>query len=344
MIEFGSDYHLCGENYICEGTFCNFLSNKRLYACGRHAFGALIQHNKWKRIWIPAYFCYEVINYIKTLHIEVKLYNDYPSNINLLSTIEQLPFSNNDVLLRVNYFGFDTSVVQLKLPIPIIEDHTLGLNSYWALNSTADWCVASLRKSLPIAMGGALWSPKGYTLPIQIEPTAELKKLVSKRYEAMQLKADYLNSKFHQKDYFRSLYIQTEQQIESLSISGIDSKTLQIIEQLDMQKWLNTKTKNWQIACSYLEKLLYVGGNVNITPFSIVITCDSEVDRDNLKQYLVQRNIYPAILWTMPETSDFYEARYFSKRMLSIHCDARYSEADIKYICNQIVNFYDSNL
>ena len=71
MIEFGSDYHLCGENYMKLNASCDFLQDKRLYACGRHAFGALIQHNDWKRIWIPAYFCYEVIEYIETLHIEV---------------------------------------------------------------------------------------------------------------------------------------------------------------------------------------------------------------------------------------------------------------------------------
>ena len=42
------------------------------------------------------------------------------------------------------------------------------------------------------------------------------------------------------------------------------------------------------------------------------------------------------------EFSDFSDACDFSNRMLSIHCDARYGEADIKYICGQIANFYDS--
>ena len=50
MIEFGSDYHLCGEDYMGLNASYNFLKDKRLYACGRHAFGALIQHNNWKEI------------------------------------------------------------------------------------------------------------------------------------------------------------------------------------------------------------------------------------------------------------------------------------------------------
>ena len=342
MIEFGSDYHLCGENYIRESS-CNFLDDKRLYACGRHAFAALILHNKWKRIWIPAYFCYEVIDYIKTLHIDVRLYNDFPRNDNSIETIEQLSFEDGDVLLRVNYFGFENPTIQLKLSVPIIEDHTLGLNSFWALNSTADWCIASLRKSLPIAMGGALWSPKGYTLPPLINVTNEFNSLVTDRYAAMQLKSLYLEDKFHHKDVFRSLYIQTEQQIETLDISGLDSKSLQIIERMDVEKWLSIKKRNWDVACECLKMYDLLSLDVE-EPFSIVIKCKSEEERDNLKMYLVGRNIYPAILWQMPDGDDFSEACDFSKRMLSIHCDARYSEDDIKYVCNQIVNFYDSNL
>lgn len=346
MIEFGSDYHLCGENYVGDSTLCNFLIDKRLYACGRHAFGDLIHYSKWRRIWIPAYFCYEVIDYIKTLSIEVKLYNDFPGNKNVISNINQLPFEDGDVLLRVNYFGLDRVECKLNISIPIIEDHTLGLNSEWMLNSSADWCIVSLRKSLPIAMGGVLWSPKNHSLPSSIEATAELNELVSKRYEAMKLKADYLNDKFHQKDLFRSLYIETEQQIEFLGLSGLDSKTLYILEQFDLQKWLNVKKTNWQVAFDLLGKynILYVGDGENRTPFSIVVKCNSQEERDSLKKHLVQRNIYPAILWAMPESLDFSEACDFSNKMLSIHCDARYGVNDIKYISEQIANFYDSNL
>ena len=346
MIEFGSDYHLCGEDYMQPRASYNFLKDKRLYACGRHAFAALIQHNDWKRIWIPAYFCYEVIEYIETLPIEVKLYNDFPGNKNIIFNINQLPFEVGDVLLRVNYFGLDRVESKLNIPIPIIEDHTLGLNSEWMLKSSADWCVASLRKSLPIAMGGVLWSPKNHSLPSSIESTAEFNELVSKRYEAMRLKADYLNDKFHQKDLYRSLYIETEQQIESLGLSGIDSKSLYILEHLDLKKWLNVKKTNWQVAFDLLGKydLLYVSDGKNKIPFSIVVKCNSEEERDSLKIYLVQRNIYPAILWVMPKMLDFSDACDFSNRMLSIHCDARYDADDIKYICEQIVNFYDSNL
>ena len=46
----------------------------------------------------------------------------------------------------------------------------------------------------------------------------------------------------------------------------------------------------------------------------------------------------------VPKDSYFVDAYDFSEKMLSIHCDARYNEDDIKYICEQIASFYDSNL
>ena len=112
------------------------------------------------------------------------------------------------------------------------------------------------------------------------------------------------------------------------------------------KEWLNVKKTNWQVAFDLLGKynILYVGDGENRTPFSIVLTCNSQEERDSLKKHLVQRNIYPAILWAIPESSDFSEACDFSNKMLSIHCDARYGVNDIKYISEQIANFYDSNL
>ena len=46
----------------------------------------------------------------------------------------------------------------------------------------------------------------------------------------------------------------------------------------------------------------------------------------------------------MPEDSEFGEAKDFSERMLSVHCDFRYSREDIKEMCNIINGFYDTDI
>lgn len=341
MIEFGSDYHLCGERHIGGNTLFDVFSDVRLYACGRHAFSVLIGQQDWKRIWIPAYFCYEVISHIEQLNIAVELYNDFPNNPNSKEIIESLPIREGDVLLRVNYFGIDLSAETLNIDIPIIEDHTLGLNSEWAKNSTADWCVASLRKSFPIALGGMLWSPKHHTLPQAIEVTNEVVELVNKRYEAMSLKKAYLNNQFHQKDVFRNIYIETEQQIEKIQLSGLDDRTIEIIAHLNLETWMSTKKENWKTAHSLLTShaIRHVE-NIEF-PFSIILKCKSNEEREELRKYLIQRCIYPTILWALPEESPFDVAKTYSNTMLSVHCDARYNLDNIEYICRQIIEFYD---
>ena len=341
MIEFGSDYHLCGEKHIGGNTLFDVFPNVRLYASGRHAFSALLGHHDWKRIWIPAYFCYEVITHIEQLHVTVKLYNDFPNNPNVKQTIESLPTQEGDVLLRVNYFGVNLNAETLDIDIPIIEDHTLGLNSEWAKHSTADWCVASLRKSLPIALGGMLWSPKRQTLPQPIEVTNEVVKLADKRYEAMSLKTAYLNNQFHQKDVFRNLYIETEQQIETLQVSGLDNRSIEIITHLNIETWMNIKIENWETAHRLLTTYAIRHIENANSPFSILLKCTSNEERELLRKHLIQRHIYPAILWTMPKDSPFDEAKVCADTMLSVHCDARYNSDNIVHISKQIIEFYD---
>ena len=67
----------------------------------------LIEQEGWKRIWIPAYFCYEVVDSIKKTGVEIAFYNDYPS-ANDESAIQRINFKEGDVLLRVNFLDCET--------------------------------------------------------------------------------------------------------------------------------------------------------------------------------------------------------------------------------------------
>ncbi|RHK13853.1 hypothetical protein DW080_03030 [Bacteroides caccae] len=75
------------------------------------------------------------------------------------------------------------------------------------------------------------------------------------------------------------------------------------------------------------------------SPFSIIILCDTKEERKSLRMHLIKNMIYPAILWQIPEKTEFNEALDISKRMLSIHCDARYSRNAIKVMCERILTF-----
>ena len=342
MKEFGSDFHLCAHDFCGPSEYFDVLGHTRLYACGRHAIDAIVKQEGWKRIWMPAYFCYEVIQHLIETGIEVSFYNDFPLSEEDDKIIRSLPFEMGDVLLRMNYFGLRKKRTNEGIPVSVIEDHTHGLITDWALKSDADWCIASLRKTLPVAAGGILWSSKGRRLPNKIQASVSCKKMAEIRYEAMRLKEKYLKASvsdidINLKEVFREKYIVSEAMIDNLSLSGIDAESKAITEALNIKQWTDLKfDKRFRV--------LGTERNDYWQPFSLVFLMESPFEREALRKYMIQHHIYPAILWRMPEDTPFVQAKDFSERMLSVHCDIRYNRNAIVELCEIINGFYGSRV
>lgn len=99
---------------------------------------------------MPEYFCYEIIDSIKKNDIEICFYNDNPLLDDDIE-ISKIKFEDGDVLFRMNFFGLREFRDNSELGISVIEDHSHDLIGDWPVNSNADWCIASLRKTLPIS-------------------------------------------------------------------------------------------------------------------------------------------------------------------------------------------------
>ena len=61
MKEFGSDFHALKTSEVYDNTIFSYYLNALFLADGRQAIELLIIHYKWKRIWVPEYFCWEII-------------------------------------------------------------------------------------------------------------------------------------------------------------------------------------------------------------------------------------------------------------------------------------------
>ncbi len=343
MIEFGSDYHRCDAAYQGQNNLGTILHTPQYYASGRMALIAIAQHEGWNRLWIPAYFCHEIIDTWRH-YINVCLYDDYPLEENDEDVVRGLPYAQGDALLRMNFFGLRSKRTNAGISVPVVEDHSHALCSNWALNSDADWCIASLRKSLPLAFGGVLWSPKGLDLPVAPTHNARCNQLAAERYQAMEMKAQYLLDEEGNKNLFRAKYIASEQGLDCItSVAAIDSESALILRELDIMQWNNQKKHNWQIACDRLQKLEIIGRRgQGLMPFSIILSMSDNESRNKIRTYLIEHAIFPATLWNIPEEVPYTRCKNFSKRMLSIHCDARYTEQDITKMC-EIINQYDAN-
>lgn len=339
--EIGSTFHACifaeVENSI------RYHKNSYYYGCGRYAINALIkQHLKkklWKRLFIPEYFCYEVIDSIRKTGIEIIFYSDYPlANDSLL--IENIKFLDGDVLLRMNYFGLRNFRDNSDIDAIVIEDHSHHLFSDWALNSNADWCIASLRKTLPIPDGGILWSPKKDISFIEKPFKESGHSLLSEdRCRAMMMKEVYLNSeKSVKKKDFLEIFHHTEKELGNANCPAISSVSEEIIKKIPSSILLK-KADNYisltrtlsQDKCSVLQ------GEDNDLPFSLVILLNSKNEREAIRKVLTKRNIYSSILWEIRNTKASDDVKMFSDRMLSLPIDFRYSQKDMLWM-SKIIN------
>lgn len=335
MKEYGSDFHYI-DTYKGKGNCLqDFCPRANYYADGRQALIALYRSQGWQRLWVPEYFCYDVISSLKEAGLNIIFYADYPGYDGDSQTLEAIQkngyFNPTDAILRVNYFGSRAYRSPEKLSVAaVVEDHTHDLIGGWAMNSHADWCIASLRKTLPIPEGGILWSPVGLKLPAQPEKLDENERVAATRWEAMKLKARYLAGEDVEKASFRAGYVDTEPFFDTVPVCALDEGSKEYLRSFDIQDWYKRKRENWEILRDIKKEGVRVLGleNYGCYPFSLVLVFDFQTDRDRVRKALIEHQIYPAILWNVPAPTEG-EIFKFSRGMISIHCDARYTREDI---------------
>lgn len=335
MKEFGSDFHYIDTCNSGRAHLTNVFNGATLLADGRQCIVVLVRQYDWKRIWMPDYFCYEVIDTIKEqTGVKVMFYEDNPLHE---GQVENLPFKEGDVLLRMNFFGLRDKRSNKNITCQVIEDHTHDPFGHWALYSDADWCISSIRKILPLPEGGMMWSPKGHQLKIKLNSSEENEKIAAIRWEGMEMKSRYLKNEDVSKDEFRRHYTETEEWFDHAEPALLDERSKTVVsKQLDINLWQGAKRKNWTLlqrlvnskACKVLKP-----EDDTCTMFSLVLLFDTKETRDKVRKHLIEECVYPAILWAVPESAS-ENAVNFSERMLSVHCDGRYSEDDIQQLAS----------
>jgi len=337
MKEFGSDFHFIDSFSSVHDCVTDIFQNRTLLASGRQCIVALIRQNGWRRLWIPDYFCYEVIKTInKQTGIKVMT---YPNNPIEEENVEKLPYEEGDVLLRINYFGMSDFRSNKNIPIAVIEDHSHDMLGHWASNSDADWCISSIRKILPLPEGGMIWSPKGHSISNVKQLLGTNEKIATIRWEAMKKKTAYLNGENVNKNEFREKYLETEKWFDTAEPALIDKKSREYItKQFDLNRWFDAKRRNWNVLKDIVRERncqVMTAEHKSCTMFSFVLLMANNEQRETVRKRLIENSIYPAVLWTIPDSASKV-SRDFSARMLSIHCDGRYTDDDIRQMADII--------
>jgi hypothetical protein len=341
--EYGSDFHYCTEKQWGLENQSNTLFYENaisLFFSGRSALFSILEHgiknNGWGKVFFPSYYCHEVIHFIKKLPIQIEYY-DFNPFLDSESKKINLEDVESNVIVNVDFFGLKKLDASFFENIKIIDDlthHILDLKK-----STADYCFGSLRKELPIPMGGFCYSPKGHALP-NAKYNSECEALAVQKLSAMFLKKKYLEGALVTKDLFRTLFVEVEKDFEAnYTNAKMPNIAQSILFQLDIGKILEAKRNNLKFALESLSdcKELIVNLDLKKEALGLILECNSGVERNELRLFLIQKNIFPAILW--PDQIKLRD-REIENKILFLHIDYRYSTKDIKIITNSVKDFF----
>lgn len=292
-----------------------------------------VRQRGWGRLWVPEYFCQHVVAGIRRLDLEFAAYPDHP----LLACPRPPEARPGDAVLVVNYFGLrDGFPAPGTEGVDVIEDHSHDPTSDWARQSRADFCIASLRKTVPLSDGGAVWSPRGHALPAVPALSPQRCRAVAFRLSAMLLKSMYLEGLPVDKSLYRGLANRGERGLAHPAVCAISDVSRAVVDSFDLARWRQVRRRNVDAlrdaldGVSWVEVLGYplLPGTV---PFSAVLLVDDPTRRERLRHEFLRRSVFPAVLWSLERTelpvSD--QARKVSRRLLSVHSDGRYGVDDM---------------
>lgn len=331
--EFGSDFYFCNnEEFYSDVEF--FSKNYILFLSGRSALFSIvdygIKNENWTKIYIPSYYCKEVLEGLKQLSIEIVEYQFNP----FLNNNVSFPDRSDVVVLNVNYFGLFNNVLTDYKRLSVIRDLTHNIKDLLSVKER--FVFASLRKELPVPVGGVA-RVQGVDLKT-LRVNKDVRDLCLKKITAMYLKFDYLLNDSVEKQIFRKMYLSAELELER-NFKGYEIPMLakSILKKLNVERILAVKKRNIEYALSLIKNTKlenYVVNDKYNLGLGLVLLFNTKKQRENLRINLIKENIYPAVLWPGQTNRSDIDIQ---DRMLFIHLDYRYSEKEISEILETVI-------
>ena len=288
-----------------------------------------------KKALLPSYCCESMIDPFLQAGIEIVFYPVYFAEG--LQIELEIP-DDADVLLWCDYFGFHVDFPDVASFISrggvVIEDITQNLLSENTYNFQSRYLVASLRKWFPVICGGICIDLQGTLLDKpDLYPANEF---ILRKKNAMLLKKRYLyemSKSYEKKDEFLREFSWSNKWLEkNYSKTTIDRESLYYVRHADIEKQRKIRKRNANVLYSFIEdsdliRPLFQKSRMDCPFFVPVWVCNGK--RQELKTKLIEDGIFCPCHWSRPNAtcdSNLYDNE------LSLVCDQRYSEEDMKRI------------
>lgn len=307
-----------------------------VFGTARQAFVALARTAA--RVHLPSYFCPEVVDALRSSGVaEVVTYADHPR-----SGPSEVRASADDLVVVLPHFGRPTKVSVEGGRLLIDATHAFGRDGRGlttdASGRSADLCVASLRKTLPLPDGAIVWSPAGSQLP-EPPPLLESHAAAARRLAAaLEDKAALLRGERSDKPEVLHGIVAAVADLEASSEpSAAIPETVEGLRGFELAARWQAREDNRRAAIERLEELgMLSDGRLELldAPFMLILLAVTNAERERLRVGLIARDVYPAVLWPHDHLPEGSPERDLGERMLALHVDARYSPADLKRVAD----------
>jgi hypothetical protein len=298
-----------------------------LLATARSAVNLLARALRPPTVWLPSYICGVVIDAARDVGTRVRFY-PVDESLKISNNIWLAKIEPGDVLMFVDYFGFDTwrsygPEVKAR-GARVVEDACQAmLNKDFSPH--ADYVIVSPRKFVGVPDGGILLARKGRHLPAAEFPAAPPWWLLKA------IEASILRSRFDRyngdRNWFKIFqWVEANGPIEPCRMSDLSAMLLRRID------WPTIKTRrrrNYRFLLAELSDLaMFPVLPREVVPLGFPIRVK---DRDRLRRALFRKQIYPAIHWDLTLVPRKFAASHqLANEIMTLPCDQRYGVKEMK--------------
>lgn len=332
------------------------LNNLRFSFSGRtsllQVIDDIIEDRQASSACLPSYCCDSMIQPFVDRNFEkIDFYDVYLENNKIVIDLNTV--TDADIIMTMNYFGMETKrtkecegLIKAEHPTAtIIKDITHSVFFDEKQGECAEYLFGSLRKWTGFADGAIAVKKNPWNLVQYTKDNTEHLNLVKK---AQSQKKDYLINGNGEKSEYLDLFAKAEKLLEhEYEAYAMSNHSYDLMKNLDTVFIRRNRRKNFEILLSAKDIMLEKGiiplfdrlEQEEVPLFFPVLLKDKE-KRSIFRKYLISNNVFCPIHWP---TSGLHKLNSRSlelyDRELSLVCDQRYTENEMRQIIKLIENF-----
>lgn len=297
------------------------------FQSGRSALHAIISPSGIHSVALPSWCCDSMIKPFLDAGVKVGFYPVYMDG----GLVQDISGVVADGILVMDYFGYTEQIDVAGFPGVVIRDvtHSLFSKTY----QDADYSFGSLRKWAGFWTGGFGWGLADSNLP-EDEVYAALRKT------AMEKKQQYIAGPSDRKDYLE-IFSEAEEHLEQCAPARAAERDIQLASKLDVDIIRSRRRANAAVLLDAFSDIAIfpVMGEQDCPMFVPILVPEGK--RDTLRQYLITNEIYCPVHWPISQYHQLDEktGRLYENE-LSLVCDQRYTEADMKRLVETLKKFW----